>query len=106
MVAPIFLELMAGGHTRAFAYPLVLAFLYYRIKQEYITTSILLMLQTLIYPMVFFVCVLTYLFTFINIRGYRITFEKSAQKMAYFILAVILSGVFFPLNIFSVIILQ
>lgn len=92
MVMPIFLGSMVGGHPRAFAYPLLIAFLYYLMKQEYAKSSLLLVVQSLFYPMVFFLAALTYLFAFIDIRRYQVSLAMSRPKVTYFILGVVLSG--------------
>lgn len=54
MVTPIYLDRMIGGLPRAFAYPLLIIFLYYLVRKEYLKSSFVLILQCLFYPIVFF----------------------------------------------------
>ncbi len=54
LASPILLARTVGGLPRAFAFPLLLAFLYYLLKRQYLTTAILLFAQALFYPIIFF----------------------------------------------------
>lgn len=56
MVVPTYLDIMAGGHQRSFAPPLLAALLYYVAIAAYRRACIVLALQALIYPMLFLVC--------------------------------------------------
>jgi hypothetical protein len=92
MVTPVFLGDMVGGHPRAFAYPLLIPFVYYLMKQEYAKASLVMTIQSLFYPMIFLISALTYLLTFVTIRHYKIYFDRSISKASYFIMAVLVSG--------------
>jgi len=85
MITPAYLERMSGGLPRAFASALLIIFLYYLIKREYMKSSLILLLQSLFYPMIFFVSILTYIFTFVKVRNKRISFDKSTVKNKAFI---------------------
>lgn len=91
MITPTYLNRMDGGLPRAFGYPLVIIFLYYLIKKEYLKSSLTLVLQSLFYPMIFFIGMLTYLFTFIKIENKKISLDKSIGKRKFFIYAVLIS---------------
>jgi hypothetical protein len=91
MVLPIFLGSMVGGHPRAFGFPFLIMFLYYLIGREHVKACILLVLQALFYPMIFFLSALTYAFSSVTTRQYRIVLEASRTKVAYFLLAVVIS---------------
>jgi hypothetical protein len=80
-----FLDWMAGGHPRAFAFPLLIIFLYYLIRKKHLGTSVALVLQCLFYPMVFLLGMVTYLFTFVRFRARRVFFDRSAVKVKFFI---------------------
>ena len=80
-----FLDWMAGGHPRAFGFPLLIIFLYYLIRKKHLGTSVALVLQCLFYPMVFLLGMVTYLFTFVRFRAGRIFFNGSAAKVKFFI---------------------
>ena len=90
MAAPIYLHRMVGGPPRAFGYPLLIIFLYYLIKKEYLKSSLVLILQCLFYPIVFLLSMLTYLFTFIKMQHKKIFFDKPVTKRKYFIIAIII----------------
>jgi hypothetical protein len=53
IVAPMYLEIMSGGHQRAFALPLMMAFLYYVTIKAWRRAGVSLALQALFYPMGF-----------------------------------------------------
>jgi hypothetical protein len=84
MVMPVFLTTIAGGTSRAFAYPLLIMFLYYLLRRERLKASVLLILQVLFYPMVFFVSLLTFLLTNIEIRNkpIQILFDRKHLKFS------------------------
>ncbi len=60
IVTPTFLELMAGGHQRAFALPLMMAFLYYVTISAWRRACVALVILALFYPMGFLLGVPTY----------------------------------------------
>jgi len=90
MITPVFLGRMVGGHAHAFGYPLIIAFLYYLVKKEYLKSSVIMILQCLFYPIIFLLSALTYLFTFIRIRYKNISFDKSNSKRMSFILGMLI----------------
>ncbi|MEK6563870.1 MAG: hypothetical protein AABZ65_02440 [Candidatus Omnitrophota bacterium] len=49
----------SGGNPRAFAFPLVLSFIYYLIKRSYVLLGIILIFQVLFYPPVALISILT-----------------------------------------------
>ncbi len=49
----------SGGHARAFAFPLLLSFIFYLIKKKHLMLSMILILQIFIYPPVAVVSMLT-----------------------------------------------
>ncbi len=53
------LSCFSGGHARAFAFPLLLSFIFYLIKKKHLMLSIILILQIFIYPPVAVVSMLT-----------------------------------------------
>ena len=65
MVVPNSIAELAGGLQRGFAMPLLVAFLYYLVKRDYTKTSVVLVLQSVFYPMLFFLEALTYLFAYL-----------------------------------------
>lgn len=91
MVVPIFLGAMVGGHPRAFGFPFLIIFLYYLIGREHVKACLLLVLQALFYPMIFFLGALTYVFSSVTVRQYRFSLELSRAKVICFLLAVVVS---------------
>jgi hypothetical protein len=92
IVTPIYLNRMIGGEPRAFGYPLLIIFLYYLVRKEYLKSSFVLILQCLFYPIVFLLSILTDLFTFIKMQHKEIFFDRAIAKRRYFIIAVIMCG--------------
>lgn len=90
MITPTFINKMSGSLPRAFGYPLVLIFLYYLIKKDYLKSSLCMILQSLFYPMMSLLSTLTYLFTFIKYKIKIIYLDRSNLKVQYFILAALI----------------
>ena len=61
VTVPTYLEIMSGGHQRAFALPLLAAFMYYLSSGSWRIACAVLALVAMFYPMVFLVCAITYL---------------------------------------------
>lgn len=93
IVTPIYFNRMIGGEPRAFGYPLLIIFLYYLVRKEYLKSSFVLILQCLFYPVVFLLSILTYLSAFIKIQHKETFFDKAITQRKYFIIAVIICGV-------------
>ena len=93
IATPYFLSYMFGGHARGFAFPLLAAFLYYMTKKDYPKTSLILVLQSLFYPMVFLVSVLTYTFSFVGIDNRSLVLDRSLHKWKYYCLTILICGV-------------
>jgi hypothetical protein len=71
IVAPTYLEIMSGGHQRAFALPLLMAFLYYVAISAWRRACAALALQAVFYPMAFLVCVPTYAMALLGLPSRR-----------------------------------
>jgi len=89
---PVFLEVMVGGHPRAFAYPLLIAFLYYLTKKAYAKAALLFVLQSLFYPILFFISGLTYAFTSLESLRKGPFLGRYSTSIVYFGLAIIVSS--------------
>ncbi len=89
MIMPVFPGVMAGGTPRAYAYPLLISFLFYLIRKNFFKTSVVLLLQPLFYPSIFFVCGLTYFLAFVEMRPFRLV-KQHAGRLLYFTAAVTL----------------
>ena len=92
MITPTYMDRMLGGLPRAFGYPFMILFLYYLIKKEYLKSSLILVLQSLFYPMIFFVSAITYMLTFIKIENKKISLHKFFAKRNFFIYAMCISA--------------
>ena len=99
MIFPDFMLVMSGGYSRAFGYPLVLAFLYYLSKRSYQASAVVLVLSALIYPPVFFVCALTYFSCLLFSRKHRFWPTQNTFAVWCFCVAVFLCGGIFLLRI-------
>ena len=84
IVTPSFFHHMVGGFSRSFGFPLVLIFLYYLLRKKDISIVVILLLQTLFYPMVFFICMITYSLSFI-LHGRVISLQVSGKRAAIYI---------------------
>ena len=87
-----YLDRISGGLPRSFGFPLLIIFLYYLTKKEYLKSSLLLVLQCLFYPTLFFISALTYLFMWIKVRHRKIRLDHSFPKAIFFILGVLLGA--------------
>ncbi|OGX19465.1 MAG: hypothetical protein A3K83_01690 [Omnitrophica WOR_2 bacterium RBG_13_44_8b] len=92
MMTPHYLDRMTGGLPRSFAFPLVIMFLYYLIKRRYLQSSVILVLQSLFYPMICLISIPTYLCTFIRFENNRIFFDRSVVKKKFLIYAIVISA--------------
>lgn len=87
-----YLSRMVGGLARGFAYPLLLSFLYYLMRGRYRAASVLLVLQSLFYPMVCLVSGLTFAFSFIRLTGRRLVLDLRPLKVMTFMVALVIGG--------------
>ncbi len=81
IITATFYKFMIGGHPRAFGFPLLIIFLYCLIQKQYLGAAIVMILQSLLYPVVFLLSTVTYLCTFIKIRDKKIYFDKVYYKI-------------------------
>jgi hypothetical protein len=95
MTSFTYLDRIAGGVAGSFSFPLLIVFLYYLAKKDYLKASFLLILQVLFYPVIFFISAITYFSMFIKIGNRKISFDPSSPKVAFFVLGVFLSISFF-----------
>lgn len=89
-VNPVFFMRMTGGLSRGFAYPLMIAFLYYLVRRDYLKTAAVFVLQCLFYPVALPVCLLTYALSFFGIQGRRPAFFWDRKKAVCFAVSGIL----------------
>jgi hypothetical protein len=66
VMMPTYLEIMSGGHQRAFALPMLMAFMYYLATGARLTACLPLALLAMFYPMVFLVCSITYAISLVS----------------------------------------
>lgn len=83
----IFFEDGAAG---SFFPILLVAFLYYFVKKDYLKCAVVLIVQPLFYPPALLICLLTYGISFIRYKQRRLCFERNKEKIIYFLLAVII----------------
>jgi hypothetical protein len=91
IIIPPFITVMVGGTARTFAYPLVIMFLYYLIRKEYLKASVMVVLQAACYPMVSLVSLLCYLLTFLKGQLYKLSLDVQREKMLCYVCAVLAS---------------
>ena len=87
MGTPIYMGTMSGGFPRSFGYPLLAMFLYYLARKEDLKVCLVFILQSLFYPMIFLISLLTYLPTFFSISKKKKYFNASGRKIKYFLIS-------------------
>ncbi|MCK5025991.1 MAG: hypothetical protein KAS15_05335 [Nanoarchaeota archaeon] len=62
---------MSGGMSRVFAYPLIVAFIYYLVKKSFFKMAVIMLLQLLIYPISILISLVVLIFSQIKVENYR-----------------------------------
>lgn len=75
-----FFQSMIGGYPRAFGFPLLIIFLYYLVRRRYAAAAVVMAAQSLFYPMVFLLSVMTSPGAFIRRKGKRIILDRSLGR--------------------------
>jgi hypothetical protein len=81
-VIPVFFGRMVGGFPRAFGFPLLVIFFYYLLKKEYKKTAVVLILQSLFYPVTFLICLMTWILSYLKLSKGKLIFERSISAYA------------------------
>ena len=89
LVSPLFLQKMAGAHPRAFATPFLLLTLWLLLRRRGRSLAVLLVAQSLFYPMIFLLSSGTALLSLLRLEGNRIRLERSRQLTVPISLAVL-----------------
>ncbi|MFH1038486.1 MAG: hypothetical protein V1789_07465 [PVC group bacterium] len=79
-----FFQSMIGGHPRAFGFPLLIMFLYYLVTKRYPAAAVVMIAQSLFYPVVFLLSSLTCLCTFIQRKDKKIIIDRSRTRALFF----------------------
>lgn len=74
---------------REFGYLFLIIFSFYLINKQYSKTALALIILALFYPMVCILCLVTFLLSFIRIKGLKFYFDKSIVKINFFIIAIL-----------------
>lgn len=89
LVMPVFAGVMAGGTPRAYSFLVLASFLYYLIKHDYRKLVVVIVLQPLLYPSMFFLCGVTFFLTFLRPSSRDLS-PKMVEKLTCFVLSMIL----------------
>jgi hypothetical protein len=89
---PTYLEIMSGGHQRAFALPLLAAFMYYLSTGAPLAACLALAVVSMIYPMVFLVCAVVYALSLSSPPWNRETLLERRAAIACFAAVMAVSG--------------
>jgi len=81
---------MVGGLPRAFGMPLLIIFIYYFLKRDYVKISFIMLLQTLFYPMIFLISLFTYAFSFLALQKRKVIFDFNKRKIVAFVLVLLI----------------
>jgi hypothetical protein len=78
---------LSGANPRAFAYPLIIAFLYYLMSEKYFLVCIVLLLELLFYPPAFLISIIIYSLKLINIKNFQTLrkFKLNKEILSYLI---------------------
>jgi len=78
------------GGTGDFFPVLLIAFLYYFIKRDYLKTTLVIILQAIFYPPAILICLFTYGISFVRRKQKRLCIEIGRKKLLYFLTAITL----------------
>jgi hypothetical protein len=92
VMMPTYLEVMSGGHQRAFALPLLAAFMYYLSTGAPLAACLALALVSMIYPMVFLVCGVVYALSLLSPPWTRESFLRRRAAIVCFAVVLAVSG--------------
>lgn len=84
VMMPTYLEIMSGGHQRAFALPMLASFMYYLATGARRTACLILALLAMFYPMVFLVCGITYALSLASPPWNRASLRQRVPALALF----------------------
>jgi len=71
---------LSGGMSRAFAYPLIVAFIYYLIERDFLKISIVMILQLILYPISILISLTVLMLVQINKENYLRLKKKIVTK--------------------------
>ncbi|MGD1860727.1 MAG: hypothetical protein ACFB0E_12245 [Leptolyngbyaceae cyanobacterium] len=77
----------ASATPRAFLYPLLLAFIYFLMRQKYVWTLASLILQALFYPQISLVCLGTLAVRLLDWKSRRISWSKERKNYVIFVIS-------------------
>jgi len=92
LLAPCFLNRMAGGHARAFGFLLLLMFLYHWIRREPAAVFWVLVGQALFYPMMLLPSALAYALGFFGVKDWKVSLDFDRRKITLFLAALFACG--------------
>jgi len=99
-VTPYYIFHMAGGHAHTYGYTLMAAFLFYLVKRDHRKVAVVMVLQSLFFPIVFVVSTFTYLLSFLQFEGIKPYWDKTKGKLVYLLIAVVISGTILSVKYF------
>ncbi len=85
------------GLSRSFAFPLLIAFLYYFIKKDILKLSIILLLEAMLYPPVFLISLFTFGFSLIDLKDKRIRFDINRNRLFFIFAALAVISILAPM---------
>ena len=97
MLQPWSIQPFSGGLSRSFAFPLVMAFLYYLIRKDTVKSSTVIVLQAILYPPALLISLLTFGISLIDLKSRKINISLKRNYIVYISAAVSLSIVLMPM---------
>lgn len=88
LLQPWRFRLFSGGLSRSFAFPLLIAFLYYLIKKDRLKLSFVLLLEAMLYPPMFLISLLIYGLSLIDLKEKRINLALNKNYL-FFLFAIL-----------------
>lgn len=85
LITPFYIQHTSGGHAHTFGFTLLLAFMYYFLAGDFRKTALVIIIQSLFFPIVMVISLATYLLWFITIQNRKIIFRfRSPALLPFF----------------------
>ncbi len=91
----------SGGLSRSFAFPLLIAFIYYLIKKDNLKLSIVLLLEAMLYPTIFLNSLFIYGLSLINLKERRINLALNKNYLVFIFVILSFMALLVPMSLIN-----